>query len=154
MNIKIQNIADLPRAARDFAAAMGNRRHFAFHAPMGAGKTTFISALCEALGSEDEASSPTFSIVNEYSVNPGASVSVGFDKIYHFDFYRVETAEELLDMGLDDYWDSGSVCLIEWPENALDFLPDDVVDVTMEILPDNSRVLKPGIPDYGFLTPD
>ena len=107
MNISISNIEDLPRAAAEFVAAMGDNRHFAFHAPMGAGKTTFISALCAALGSEDEASSPTFSIVNEYAVAPGGS-----DKIYHFDFYRVETVEELLDMGLDDYWDSGSVCLM------------------------------------------
>ncbi|WP_280119957.1 tRNA (adenosine(37)-N6)-threonylcarbamoyltransferase complex ATPase subunit type 1 TsaE [Sangeribacter muris] len=136
MNISISNIEDLPRAAAEFVAAMGDNRHFAFHAPMGAGKTTFISALCAALGSEDEASSPTFSIVNEYAVAPGGS-----DKIYHFDFYRVETVEELLDMGLDDYWDSGSVCLMEWPENALGFLPDDTVDVRIEVLPDDSRML-------------
>lgn len=136
INISISNIEDLPRAAAEFVAAMGDNRHFAFHAPMGAGKTTFISALCAALGSEDEASSPTFSIVNEYAVAPGGS-----DKIYHFDFYRVETVEELLDMGLDDYWDSGSVCLMEWPENALGFLPDDTVDVRIEVLPDDSRML-------------
>ncbi len=136
MNISIRNIEDLPRAAAEFVAAMGDNRHFAFHAPMGAGKTTFISALCAALGSEDEASSPTFSIVNEYAVAPGGS-----DKIYHFDFYRVETVEELLDMGLDDYWDSGSVCLMEWPENALGFLPDDTVDVRIEVLPDDSRMM-------------
>lgn len=141
MNIKIQNIEDLPRAAKEFVETMGDRRHFAFHAPMGGGKTTFISALCEELGSVDEASSPTFSIVNEYAVAPDAVASAGSDRIYHFDFYRVETAEELLDMGLDDYWDSGAVCLIEWPGNALDFLPDDIVDVNIEVLPDNSRML-------------
>lgn len=141
MKISINNIGDLPRAAAEFAAAMGDNRHFAFHAPMGAGKTTFISALCEALGSEDEASSPTFSIVNEYAVAPDAVAPGGSDKIYHFDFYRVETAEELLDMGLDDYWDSGCVCLMEWPGNALGFLPDDTVDVRIEVLPDDSRVL-------------
>ena len=141
MKISINNIGDLPRAAAEFAAAMGDNRHFAFHAPMGAGKTTFISALCAALGSEDEASSPTFSIVNEYAVAPDAVAPGGADKIYHFDFYRVETAEELLDMGLDDYWDSGCVCLMEWPGNALGFLPDDTVDVRIEVLPDDSRVL-------------
>ncbi len=141
MNISISNIEDLPRAAAEFVAAMGDNRHFAFHAPMGAGKTTFISALCAALGSEYEASSPTFSIVNEYAVAPDAVAPGGSDKIYHFDFYRVETVEELLDMGLDDYWDSGSVCLMEWPENALGFLPDDTVDVRIEVLPDDSRML-------------
>ncbi len=146
MNIEIKNIDDLPRAAEEFKKAMGDNRHFAFRAAMGAGKTTFISALCKALGAEDEASSPTFSIVNEYAVNPDIAASCrvtkGAEKIYHFDFYRVETPEELLDMGLDDYWDSGSVCLIEWPEMALDFLPEDIVDVYIDVMPDNSRVLR------------
>ncbi len=146
MNIEIKNIDDLPRAAEEFKKAMGDNRHFAFRAAMGAGKTTFISALCKALGAEDEASSPTFSIVNEYAVNPDMTASCrvtkGAEKIYHFDFYRVETPEELLDMGLDDYWDSGSVCLIEWPEMALDFLPEDIVDVYIDVMPDNSRVLR------------
>ena len=142
MNIKIQNTDDLPRAAKEFMEAMGERRHFAFHAPMGAGKTTFISALCTALGSEDEASSPTFSIINEYDVATSDGSSYADSRIYHFDFYRVETAEELLDMGLDDYWDSGCLCLVEWPDNALDFLPDDIVDVTVDVLPDNTRVIR------------
>ena len=135
MEIEIRNIDDLPRAAREFLAAAGEHRHFAFHAPMGAGKTTFISALCAEAGSEDEASSPTFSIVNEYAVPDGKP-------IYHFDFYRIETAEELMDMGLDDFWDSGALCLMEWPENALDFLPEDTVDVNIEVQPDGSRVLR------------
>ncbi len=141
MIIKIENTGDLLRAAREFAVAMGDHRHFAFHAPMGAGKTTFISALCQALGSLDEASSPTFSIVNEYAVGDGGTVIPDIDRIFHFDFYRVETEEELLDMGLDDYWDSGAVCLIEWPENAMDHLPEDVVEVTIDVLPDESRVI-------------
>lgn len=134
MKIEIRTIEDLPAAAEAFLKAMGSHRHFAFHAPMGAGKTTFISALCHALGSEDEATSPTFSIVNEYAV-PGEK------PIFHFDFYRIETAQELFDMGLDDYWDSTSLCLMEWPENALDFLPDDTVDVTIAVDPDGSRTL-------------
>lgn len=148
MNIKIQNIEDLPRAAREFAAAMEGRRHFAFHAPMGAGKTTFISALCAVLGSEDEASSPTFSIINEYAVTPSDESAYADSPIYHFDFYRVETDEELLDMGLDDYWDSGCLCLVEWPENARDFLPDDIVDVTIDVLPDDTRVINIELTDY------
>lgn len=132
MKIKIEDIEGLPEAAARFAEAMGNSRHFAFHAPMGAGKTTFISALCRRLGAVDEVSSPTFSIVNEYAVD-------GALPVYHFDFYRIETPEEAMDMGLPDYWDSGSVCLMEWPENVADFLPDDTVDVEIAVLPDGSR---------------
>lgn len=141
MDIIIKNINELPRAAHEFIDAMGESRHFAFHAPMGAGKTTFISALCNALGSIDEASSPTFSIVNEYAVDDSTAKKVG-DKIFHFDFYRVETEEELLDMGIYDYWDSGALCLIEWPENAEDFLPEDTVNVEISVLPDNSRKIS------------
>lgn len=134
MRIEIQNTDALPLAAEEFLKGMGAHRHFAFHGAMGAGKTTFISALCKAAGSEDEASSPTFSIINEYAVT-------GKKPIYHFDFYRIETVAELLDMGLDDYWDSGSICLMEWPENALDFLPEDTVDVTISVNPDGTRTL-------------
>ena len=140
MKIEIRNITDLPAAAETFMKAMGGRKHFAFHAPMGAGKTTFISELCKILGAEDEASSPTFSIVNEYAV-PGEK------SVFHFDFYRIETVEELLDMGLDDYWDSGAVCLMEWPENALDFLPEDTVDVNIEVGEDGSRVITADLAD-------
>lgn len=140
MKIEIRNITDLPAAAETFMKAMGGRKHFAFHAPMGAGKTTFISELCKILGAEDEASSPTFSIVNEYAV-PGEK------PVFHFDFYRIETVEELLDMGLDDYWDSGAVCLMEWPENALDFLPEDTVDVKIEVGEDGSRVITADLAD-------
>ena len=140
MKIEIRNITDLPAAAETFMKAMGGRKHFAFHAPMGAGKTTFISELCKILGAEDEASSPTFSIVNEYAV-PGEK------PVFHFDFYRIETVEELLDMGLDDYWDSGAVCLMEWPENALDFLPEDTVDVKIEVGDDGSRVITADLAD-------
>lgn len=138
MKIKIEDIEGLPEAAARFAEAMGSSRYFAFHAPMGAGKTTFISALCRRLGAVDEVSSPTFSIVNEYAVD-------GALPVYHFDFYRIETPEEAMDMGLPDYWDSGSVCLMEWPENVADFLPDDTVDVEIAVLPDGSReITMPG----------
>lgn len=134
MEIKIEGTEDLQRAAKQFVEEMGESRHFAFHAPMGAGKTTFISALCEVLGAEDEASSPTFSLVNEYAV-PGGK------PIYHFDFYRIESPAEAMDMGLDDYWDSGSLCLMEWPENVENFLPEDTVDLTIEVLDDGSRLI-------------
>lgn len=134
MEIKIQGTEDLQRAAKQFVEEMGDARHFAFHAPMGAGKTTFISALCEVMGAEDEASSPTFSLVNEYAV-PGKM------PIYHFDFYRIESPAEAMDMGLDDYWDSGALCLMEWPENVEEFLPEDTIDLTIEVLEDGSRLL-------------
>ncbi len=141
MTIVIRDIGEMDRAASEFISAVGNSRHFAFHAPMGAGKTTFISALCKKLGSIDAASSPTFSIVNEYEVAPDKKSEYG-DKIYHFDFYRVDTSAELMDMGLDDYWDSGNVCLIEWPENAEGFLPEDIVDVEIRILGDGIREVE------------
>lgn len=139
MEIKIEGLEQIDAAARSFAEAMGSARHFAFHAPMGAGKTTFISALCRVLGADDEVSSPTFSLVNEYSVK-------GADPIYHFDFYRIASDVEAVDMGLDDYWDSGCVCLMEWPGNVERFLPEDTVDVTIEELPDGSRLISaPGL---------
>lgn len=137
--ITIPTPADLPRAAAEFAAAMKGRTLFAFSAPMGAGKTTFISALVRALGSVDEASSPTFSIINEYhTVEDAASPG----KIFHFDFYRIESPEEALDLGLDDYFDSGSPCLMEWAGNIGYLLPDDTVNVTIDVLEDGTRVLS------------
>ncbi len=149
MEIRVENIADLDGAARDFLQAIGDRRHIAFHAEMGAGKTTFISALCKALGVEDEASSPTFSIVNEYHAAGRVGCDMhesgpapGSDKIYHFDFYRIETPEETLDLGLDDYFDSGAMCLMEWPENVEDFLPEDTLDVYIEVDAEGVRVIR------------
>ncbi|MBD5189533.1 MAG: tRNA (adenosine(37)-N6)-threonylcarbamoyltransferase complex ATPase subunit type 1 TsaE [Bacteroidales bacterium] len=136
MKIRIENIADLEAAAREFMCAIGDRRHIAFHAEMGAGKTTFISALCKVAGMEDEATSPTFSIVNEYQTPEG-----GPGRIYHFDFYRIETPEETLDLGLDDYFESGALCLMEWPENVEDFLPDDTLDVYIDVDADGVRTI-------------
>lgn len=134
MEINVGSPEMLADAAAKFVAAMQGRLHYAFRAPMGAGKTTFISAVCAELGSSDEASSPTFSIVNEYARPDGMP-------IYHFDFYRIEDEEELLDMGVEDYWDNGSVCLIEWPEMAEGHLPDDVVEVEIRVNDDNSRTI-------------
>ena len=103
---------------------------------MGAGKTTFTTALCHRLGvSEDAVSSPTFSIVNEYRTSGG-------DSIYHFDFYRITRVEEAFDIGLYDYLDSGSLCLIEWPENIEQILPEETLKVTIAVLPDESRVIS------------
>lgn len=135
MEIRVKNIDQLREAAVRFCEAAGDSRHFAFHAPMGAGKTTFIAELCRVLGCIDEASSPTFSIVNEYARENDLSV-------FHFDFYRIESEAELIDMGLDDYFDSGAFCLMEWPENAAGYLPEDVVDVEISVADDGMRIIR------------
>lgn len=134
MQIKIPHIGDLPEAARQFVDAMGERRVFAFYGQMGAGKTTFIKAVCEALGVEDVINSPTFAIVNEYQNGQG-------QPIYHFDFYRLKRATEAYDIGIDDYVYSGNVCFMEWPEVVEELLPDDVVRVKIEEADDGSRIL-------------
>lgn len=123
-------------AARKFLTAVSGHSIIAFKAPMGAGKTTFISALCRELGvREDAVGSPTFAIVNEYRTASG-------DPVFHFDFYRIERPEEALDIGLYDYLDSGCLCLIEWPENIEGLLPDDTLIVNIDVLPDGTRKLR------------
>ena len=132
MEIKIKNIEGLAAAARQFVEAMGDKRIFAFYGGMGAGKTTFIKAICEALGVEDVVNSPTFAIVNEYkapSPNP----------IYHFDFYRIKNLREACDIGCEEYFYSGNPCFIEWPELIEELLPEDTVRVRIEVLEDGSR---------------
>lgn len=133
MEILIPNIEALPEAAKQFVEQMGDDTVFAFYGKMGAGKTTFISALCRALGVEDTVTSPTFSIVNEYRAD-----STG-ELIYHFDFYRIKKLDEVYDLGYEDYFYSGAVCLIEWPELIEELLPTDAVSVHIEELPDGSR---------------
>lgn len=135
MKISIKSEAELPRAAETFLQEIGDARHIAFHAPMGAGKTTFINALCGVLGTDDDVSSPTFSIINEYRTREG-------DTIYHFDFYRIEDRREALDLGLDEYFDSGTLCLMEWPENVEDFLPEDTLHVCIDVEDDGSRIIR------------
>ena len=136
MEIKIQGTDDLQRAAKQFVEEMGDARHFAFHAPMGAGKTTFINALCSQLGVDtEETASPTFALINEYRSDTTAEL------IYHFDFYRVESLEEALELGIEDYFDSGAICLIEWPEKIAAALPSDTVSVKITVNDDDSRTL-------------
>lgn len=142
--IKIASTADLEAAAHTFASLMGDYTIFAFNGAMGAGKTTFISALCRTLGVDPEelAGSPTFSIINEYRSDTTAEL------IYHFDLYRLESLEEAFDIGIEDYFDSGAVCLIEWPDRVADILPDDTVRVDIAVDPsDESRTLTLHIPD-------
>ena len=134
--IVIAGLEDLERAAKEFLEAIGNNTLIAFYAPMGAGKTTFTTAICKALGvKEDAISSPTFAIVNEYRSGNG-------EPVYHFDFYRIERPEEALDIGLYDYLDSGCLCLMEWPENIEGLLPEETLKVNICVNPDGSRTLE------------
>lgn len=133
MEIVINNIKDINKAARTFIDFMPEGNVIAFYGNMGAGKTTFIKALCEELGVEDEVTSPTFAIVNEYTCTNAPS------KIYHFDFYRIKKLEEVYDMGYEDYFYSDSLCLIEWPELIEELLPDDVTKVHIIEQSDGSR---------------
>lgn len=134
MTIRIASIDQIGAAAREFINTIGDRRVFAFYGKMGAGKTTFIKAVCEELGvTEDVVASPTFAIVNEYEGREGT--------LYHFDFYRIKRLEEAVDMGFDDYLYSGRPCFIEWPELVESLLPDDTVRVTLSENPDGSRSL-------------
>jgi tRNA threonylcarbamoyladenosine biosynthesis protein TsaE len=140
--IRIENISEIDKAAREFVENIGSRRVFAFYGKMGAGKTTFIKAVCEALGVEDVITSPTFAIVNEYEISP--EVTLGNDTVstvYHFDFYRIKKLEEVYDMGYEDYLYSGGLCFMEWPELVEELLPDNTVRVTIEEQPDGSRTI-------------
>lgn len=134
--IKIASLADIDTAAREFVNLMGDETVFAFYGEMGAGKTTFINALCRVLGVEDDVTnSPSFSIVNEYRSDTTAEL------IYHFDLYRIENLEEAFDIGIEDYFDSGALCLLEWSERVEDILPDDTVKVEITVNDDDSRQL-------------
>ena len=135
MEIKIQSLEHIHEAAREFIAAMGDNTVFALYGKMGAGKTTFIKALCEELGVEDVVTSPTFAVINEYRSD------IAGELIYHFDFYRIKKLEEVYDMGYEDYFYSGALCFIEWPELVEELLPGNTIKVTIEELEDGSRKL-------------
>lgn len=134
--ICIPGLQNLPAAAKEFLRQTAGETIIAFYAPMGAGKTTFTTAICRELGVENDAiSSPTFSIVNEYKAGNG-------DSIFHFDFYRIDKLEEAFDIGFFDYTDSGCLCLIEWPENIEEILPEETLKVRITVEPDGSRTLS------------
>ena len=135
MEIKIEKLDNIREAAKQFIANIGDSTVFAFYGNMGAGKTTFVKAVCEELGVDDVITSPTFSIVNEYR-----SEQTG-ELIYHFDFYRVKKIEEVYDMGFEDYFYSGALCFIEWPELCEEVLPDDTIKVSIKEEPDGSRTI-------------
>ena len=134
MKIRMQDIEHIREAAREFIEKISDQRVFAFYGKMGAGKTTFVKAICEELGVEDVITSPTFAIINEYTQPDG-------EPLYHFDFYRIKKLEEVYDMGYDDYFYSGALCFIEWPELIEDVLPDDAVRVNIEEQADGSRLV-------------
>ena len=138
MNIIIKDVDHIHEAARQFVSYIGQARVFAFYGSMGAGKTTFIKAVCQELGVTDVVTSPTFAIVNEYVLS---SCPLAINKVFHFDFYRIKRLEEVYDMGFEDYFYSGSLCFIEWPELIEDVLPSDAVKVTIQQQSDGTRVL-------------
>ena len=140
--IHIASTADLADAARSFVELMDDYTVYTFTGEMGAGKTTFIAALATALGVDpEEANSPSFAIANEYRSETTAEL------MYHFDLYRLESLEEVLDIGFEDYLDSGALCFIEWPDKVDDILPDDTVRVNITVNDDNSRDLTVTLPD-------
>ena len=135
MEIKIQSLESIHEAAREFIAAMGDSTVFALYGKMGAGKTTFVKAVCEELGVTDVITSPTFAIVNEYRSEDTAEL------IYHFDFYRINKLEEVYDMGYEDYFYSGALCFIEWPELVEELLPGNTIKVSIEEQKDGTRTV-------------
>ncbi len=134
LKLHINSIDEVDTAAEKFVAEMGDETVYAFRGEMGVGKTTFISAVARALGVDpEEANSPSFAIVNEYRSETTAEL------IYHFDLYRLDTLEEVFDIGFEDYLDSGALCFIEWPEKVADILPDDTLNVDIRLNDDHSR---------------
>jgi ATPase, YjeE family len=135
MKIEIKDVAGIRLAAREFIETMGDNKVFAFYGSMGAGKTTFIKAICEELGVTETVASPTFAIINEYKEKNGES-------IFHFDFYRINKLEEVFDFGYEDYFYSGNLCFIEWPELVESVLPETCARITIRVQDDGSRMVE------------
>lgn len=136
MKLTIRSLDTIRETAHEFVANMGQASVFAFYGKMGAGKTTYVKAICEELGVEDVITSPTFAIVNEYQ-----STKTG-GPIYHFDFYRIKKLDEVYDMGYEDYFYSGAPCFLEWPELIEEILPNDAVKVTITEQEDGTRIVE------------
>lgn len=133
--IHIKSLEEINEAAREFIRKMGDNTVFAFYGKMGAGKTTFIKALCKELGVTEEVNSPTFAIINEYRSETTSEL------IYHFDFYRIKKLEEVYDLGYEDYFYSGALCFIEWPELIEELLPSDAKKVSINETTDGARII-------------
>lgn len=136
IEISIPSLDNIADAAREFVSHIGEHRVFAFYGNMGAGKTTFIKAVCEELGVSDDVSSPTFAIVNEYASKMGP--------IFHFDFYRIKNISEVIDLGFEDYAYSGCLCFMEWPQLIDEILPEETVQVYIAEQGDGSRIVRMG----------
>lgn len=135
MNFVLKDISDIDTAAKMFVEKFGNKKIFAFYGEMGAGKTTFIKAVCKSMGVTETITSPTFSLVNEYETDNGMT-------IYHFDFYRIGNIEEVYDFGYEDYFFSDKMCFIEWPELVETLLPEDVVEVKISVDDNEQRLIS------------
>ena len=133
--LTIESIESIDKVAKDFIEIMGDKKVYAFNGKMGAGKTTFIKAICECMGVQETINSPTFSIVNEYEAKNG-------DIIYHFDCYRINKIQEALDFGAEEYLNSGNICFIEWAENIAPLLPDSITNVNIEEITNGSRKIE------------
>ena len=133
MGFALENLSDLPAAAEKLMKFAGDEKIFLFKGDMGAGKTTFIKSLCKYAGIDENVTSPTFSIVNEYRSAE--------TRIYHFDFYRLKKQEEALDMGYEEYFYSGNYCFIEWPEKIESLLPQHYIRIDIQVYPDGKRSL-------------
>ncbi|MDR2911952.1 MAG: tRNA (adenosine(37)-N6)-threonylcarbamoyltransferase complex ATPase subunit type 1 TsaE [Alistipes sp.] len=141
MKLTIKNLKDLPQAAKELAPILQARGGVvALHGGMGAGKTTLVAALLKAMGSTDDVTSPTFALVNEYSLPPKTGKTG--ERVCHFDFYRIDTPAEAFDLGYEEYFFSGDLCLVEWPEKIAELLPDDTLHLHIAPLPDGGRVIS------------
>ena len=132
---RVFSIEEIEEVAREFIRQLGDDRVFLFDGDMGAGKTTFIAEVCRQLGADDDFGSPTFSIVNEYSDSEG-------NPIYHFDLYRIENPQEVLDIGADEYFYSGDLCFVEWPDRLGSLVPEDARLVKITVNPDDTRTIS------------